>query len=129
MTLFGNFCYHEVTIMDGEMEMNKSILLTVVVAIAFWVPSANAAVKKGQKAYLKTCKKCHGNGTKGAAMKTQAEWNKAFENDAALFRAWHKDDAKAMKFINSRKFEKYAPHLRDFLHEYGSDSGNIPSCG
>ena len=27
------------------------------------------------------------------------------------------------------KFKKYAPHLKDFLYEYGNDSGNVPSCG
>jgi hypothetical protein len=75
------------------------------------------------------CKRCHGNGTKGAAMKTQSEWEEAFENDAKLFTEWHKDTPKAMKLIESKKFKKLAPHLKDFLHYYGSDSGNVPSCG
>lgn len=104
-------------------------VITAMMALSLFSTAANADIKKGQKAYLKKCKRCHGNGTKGAAMKTQKEWEHAFENDARIFRAWHKDDKKAMKFIDSKKFKKLAPHLKDFLYEYGSDSGNIPSCG
>jgi len=91
--------------------------------------AANADIKAGQKAYLKSCKKCHGNGTKGAAMKTQQEWKEAFADDAKLFKAWHKDDKRAMEYIDSSKFERSAPDLKDFLYHYGSDSGNVPSCG
>lgn len=111
--------------------MNKrtSITLAVLAVFGLLVPSAQADVKKGQKAYMKTCKKCHGNGTKGAALKTQAEWKAAFENDAKIFKSWHKGDPKADKFVHSKKFKKLAPHLKDFLYQYGSDSGNIPSCG
>lgn len=110
------------------MKKSSSIALGALMVTCVLTTGANASVKTGQKAYMKTCKKCHGNGTKGAAMKTQAEWNKAFEDNAKLFREWHKNDPKAMKFIDSKKFEKYAPHLKDFLYEYGSDSGNIPAC-
>jgi len=104
---------------------------TVVIALicAFGVaPSLMADVKKGQKAYLKTCKKCHGNGTKGAAMKSQDEWEEAFEDNAAIFKEWHKG-SKAEKFVNGAKFEKLSSDLKDFLYEYGNDSGNVPSCG
>ena len=92
------------------------------------VASAEGDIKKGQKAYLKQCKKCHGNGTKGAAMKTQDEWEEAFEDDAAVFKEWHKG-TKGEKYANGKKFQKYAPHLKAFLYEYASDSGNVPSCG
>jgi len=111
--------------------MKKAIPLlgAALVMSALLASTASADVKKGQKAYLKTCKKCHGNGTKGAAMKTQPEWKKAFENDAAVFKAWHQNDPEANKMTESRKFKKLAPHLLDFLYEYGSDSGNIPACG
>lgn len=111
------------------MNKKRSFLFSALILLGLFSSSANADVRKGQKAYLKECKKCHGNGTKGAAMKTQGEWEDAFANDAAVFKAWHKNDEKAMKFINSKKFEKLAPHLKDFLYEYGSDSGNVPSCG
>lgn len=105
----------------------KSVLVALLLGSVF-VPSLSADIKKGQKAYLKQCKKCHGNGTKGAAMKTQAEWDAAFSDDNAGFKAWHKG-TKGEKYANSPKFQKSAEHLRDFLHEYASDSGNVPSCG
>ena len=111
------------------MKKSTSVLLASVVALGMFASTANADIKKGQKAYLKQCKKCHGNGTKGAAMKTQDEWAAAFSNDNAGFIAWHKDDKKAAKYAEGKKFKKYSEHLKDFLFEYASDSGNVPSCG
>lgn len=110
------------------MKKHTSLLLTALVALGMLSSTASADVKKGQKAYLKQCKKCHGNGTKGAAMKTQDEWEEAFEDDAEIFIEWHKG-TDGEKYANGKKFKKYAPHLKDFLYEYGSDSGNVPSCG
>ena len=105
----------------------KSVLVALLLSSAF-VPTLSADIKKGQKAYLKQCKKCHGNGTKGAAMKTLEEWTAAFVDDNAGFKAWHKD-TKGEKYANGKKFKKYSEHLKDFLYEYASDSGNVPSCG
>ena len=110
------------------MKKSTSILLASVVALGMFASTANADIKKGQKAYLKQCKKCHGTGTKGAAMKTQDEWAAAFSNDNAGFKKWHKA-TKGEKYSNGKKFKKYSSHLKDFLFEYASDSGNIPSCG
>ncbi len=103
-------------------------LLTGLLILSLGAMSAQAEIKKGQKAYLKQCKKCHGNGTKGASMKTQDEWNEAFANEGTVFKSWHKG-TKAQKYVSGKKFKKYVPHLKDFLSEYGSDSGNVPSCG
>lgn len=111
------------------MMKRTSLLLAALISLGLFSTAANADIKKGQKVYMKKCKHCHGNGTKGAVMKTQKEWEHAFENNAKIFKEWHKDNKKAMKFINSKRFKKLAPHLKDFLYEYGSDSGNIPSCG
>ena len=105
----------------------KSVLVALLLGSVF-VPTLSADIKKGQKAYLKQCKKCHGNGTKGAAMKTQAEWQAAFTDNNAGFKAWHKG-TKGEKYANSKKFQKYSADLKDFLYEYASDSGNVPSCG
>jgi len=111
------------------MKKSTSLLLAAFLGLAVFANTASADIKKGQKLYLKKCKKCHGNGTKGAAMKTQDEWEEAFDEDAAVFIEWHKG-SKAEKFVSGAKFkEKMAPHLKDFLHQYGSDSGNVPSCG
>ena len=49
------------------MKKSTSVLLASVVALGMFASTANADIKKGQKAYLKQCKKCHGTGTKGAA--------------------------------------------------------------
>ncbi|MDF1879815.1 c-type cytochrome [Sulfurimonas sp. MAG313] len=107
---------------------NTSVLMMIVVALGLMATSASADIKKGQKGYLKTCKKCHGNGTKGAAMKTQGEWEDLYANDATNIKAKHAG-TKGEKFFKSKKFKKLAPHLKDFLFQYGSDSGNVPSCG
>lgn len=111
------------------MKKSTTLALTALLATGLFATGANADIRKGQKAYLKQCKKCHGNGVKGAAMKTQDEWEEAFEEDAEMMKEWHEEDKKANKYINGKKFKKYAPHLKDFLYEYGSDSGNVPSCG
>ena len=113
------------------MKIIQNPINTLIVALlvgTVFVPSLSADIKKGQKAYLKQCKKCHGNGTKGAAMKTQEEWSTAFADNNSGFKHWHKG-TKGEKYAEGKKFKKYAPHLKDFLHEYASDSGNVPSCG
>lgn len=110
------------------MTKSTTLALTALVSLGLFATTASADIKKGQKAYLKQCKKCHGNGVKGAAMKTQDEWEEAFEEDAELFKEWH-EGTDGEKYVNGKKFKKYAPHLKDFLYEYGSDSGNVPSCG
>jgi len=106
----------------------RTVLWAALAALLITAPAAQADIKKGQKAYLKTCKKCHGNGTKGAAMKTQDEWEELFEDDAALLIQAHKGD-KSENFFNGEKFKNLSSDLKDFLHEYASDSGNVPSCG
>ena len=110
------------------MKKQTSVLMATIVALGLMSTAASADIKKGQKGYLKTCKKCHGNGTKGAAMQTQDGWTALFENDAAQIIEKHKG-TKGEKFFGSKKFKKLAPHLKDFLYQYGSDSGNVPSCG
>lgn len=110
------------------MKKHTSVLMTVIVALGLMSATASAEIKKGQKGYLKTCKKCHGNGTKGASMNTQDGWTALFENDAAMIIEKH-NGTKGEKFFKSKKFKKLAPHLKDFLWQYGSDSGNVPSCG
>lgn len=110
------------------MKKQTSVLMAIIVALGLMSTSASADIKKGQKGYLKTCKKCHGNGTKGASMQTQDGWTELFANDNALIIKKHAG-TKGEKFFGSKKFKKLAPHLKDFLFQYGSDSGNVPSCG
>jgi len=110
------------------MKKQISILMTVLIALGVMSTSASAEIKKGQKTYLKKCKKCHGNGTKGAAMQTQDQWALYFDNNAEKIIEVH-DGTKAKKYFHGKRFVKKVPHLKDFLWQYGSDSGNVPSCG
>ncbi len=107
---------------------STSLLLATFVAVGMMATNASADIKKGQKGYLKTCKSCHGNGTKGAAMHTQAEWDTLFANGGANIIKAHAG-TKAETMFNGDGFKNQAQDLRDFLFEYGNDSGNVPSCG
>jgi cytochrome c5 len=109
--------------------MRRNKLLAATLAVGFFCSFASASVESGQKLYLKACKNCHGNGVKGAAMTTQAGWDKLFANDAAAIVEKHKNDAKAASFFNGPSFKGQMQDLHDFLKEYGSDSGNVPACG
>jgi cytochrome c553 len=110
------------------MKKQTSVLMAAIVLLGMMFTTASAEIKKGQKTYLKKCKKCHGNGTKGSAMQTQDQWAKFFNNGAAKIIEAHKG-TKAEEYFNGKRFKKKAPHLKDFLWQYGSDSGNVPSCG
>jgi hypothetical protein len=85
---------------------------------------AQADVKKGQKIYLKKLKsRCGFTGAKMAGMHTQDEWEEIRE-DGQLAEEIQKQCPK----VKGLK-ERYLPDLYDFFYEYGSDSGNVPSCG
>ena len=110
------------------MKKSASCFLAALVAVGMMSTAASADVKKGQKVYLKTCKNCHGNGTKGAAMHTQDEWDELFANGGEKIVKAHAND-KSAAYFNGGMFKTQSQDLRDFLFEYGSDSGNVPSCG
>ena len=114
------------------MRKQTSVLITTVVALGMLFTTVSAEVRKGQNTYLKKCKRCHSNGTKGSALKTQSEWLDLFANDGKEIIKVHMSsevDANGQKYFKSERFKKKAPHLKDFLWQYGSDSGNVPSCG
>ena len=108
------------------MKFNRLMIAVAFSAVALFT-TAQADVKKGQKLYLKACKSCHGNGTKGAAMHSQAEWKKLFANGAEGMVNAHKGTPGEKK-MSPKFFEKAGEHIFDFLHEYANDSGNVPSC-
>ena len=108
------------------MKFNRLVVAVLFGMVAFF-STVHADAKKGQKLYLKACKACHGNGTKGAAMHSQAEWKKLFENGAQGMVDAHKGTAGEKK-MSPKFFEKKGPDIFDFLHEYANDSGNVPSC-
>ncbi len=97
------------------------------------VPALEAAVYKGQKEYVKKCRKCHGGGQKVAASKRMRDWKKLLnkKNKGIELAGIHLDSDKAKKswkYFNSKKYRKKAKHLRDFIVEYAKDSGNVPAC-
>lgn len=110
------------------MKKLGTILMASAVAVMVSTTTASADIKKGQKLYLKACKKCHGTGTKGAAMHSQAEWKELFANEGAGMVKAH-EGTKADRKFKGRFFQKNQQHLFDFLHNYANDSGNVPSCG
>ncbi len=97
------------------------------------VPALDAAVYKGQKVYVKKCRKCHGGGLKVAASKRMTEWKKLLnkKNKGIKLAQLHLDSKKAKKswrYFDSKKYRKRARHLKDFMVEYAKDSGNVPAC-
>lgn len=98
-------------------------------AVALLASAAQADVAKGQKLYLKQLKtKCNMNGAKMAAQHTQDEWEE-LRDDGKLVQELIRICPNGEKVIDNSGFqEKILPHMYDFFYEYGSDSGNVPSC-
>ncbi len=112
--------------------MKFSFSLVFVLSLLF-VPALEAAVYKGQKAYVKKCRKCHGGGQKIAASKRMKEWKQLLnkKQKGAELAKIHLENPKAKKshkYFESKKYRKNARHLRDFMIEYAKDSGNVPAC-
>ena len=96
---------------------------TILIATALTSSFVYADATKGQKLYSKKLKKsCGFSGAEMAGTHTQDEWEEIRENGKLLEEIQKQcPDVKGIK-------EKYLPHLYDFFHQYGSDSGNVPSC-
>ena len=102
-----------------------------IILIAGMLVAANADSKTGQKNYLKLLKsKFNMNGTKFSAEHTVAEWESLFNNNAEGFIKEYGERFPTAKAIleNTENKEKLQD-IGDFAKEYGSDSGNVPSCG
>lgn len=102
--------------------MRKLLASILVVGFVF---SANALADsaKGQKIIIKYLKKpCGFAGNVLATKHTQAQWKKIQESGKLsdeLLKICPKSKPIKKKFIN---------HVYDFLFNYASDSGNVPSC-
>ena len=111
------------------MKKFSSLILSGFLMASVLSTSAMADPAKGQKLYLKYLKKTVGfNGAKFAAKHTQDEWEELFENDGEEFKKEFGSNDKTKKFFEGEKFKKIMPHIKDFVIEYASDSGNVPSC-
>lgn len=105
--------------------MKKVIRFVLMVGISLGLASTCvlADTGKGQKIFSKEMKNaCGYSGGVMAKKHTQAEWKKLFEagklNDELLKEC---PSARALK-------ESYVEHVYDFLYNFASDSGNVPSC-
>jgi hypothetical protein len=113
--------------------MNKtaSLVLASILALGVMSTSAFADVKTGQKAYLKMFKAKFGmDGTKFAASHTVDEWDALFANDAEGFiKEYSAKFPAAAPILTAPTNKEAIKNIGDFAKEYGSDSGNVPSCG
>lgn len=106
-----------------------SFYTTLFLMLAF--STLNAATYKGQKAYIDSCKECHGGGQELAASKNIRTWEKIMDKKGEKLADIHVNSKKAQpswEYFQDRKFTKDAKHLEDFLTEYAKDSGNVPAC-
>ena len=107
--------------------MKNLLKIALVSAVALSVSStvASADISKGKKLYSKKLKgSCGMTGAAMAGKHTQDEWSEI--NAAGKL----KDEIKTIcpKIKDKALKDKYTPHYFDFFKEYGSDSGNVPSC-
>lgn len=107
----------------------KKVALTAVIGLGLLSTSAYANADKGKRIYQKKLKAaCGYTGAKFAAMHTQDEWTEAKE-DGKLGEVMTEACPAGKDFFESKKFKtKFSSHLYDFVNDFASDSGNIPSC-
>ena len=106
-------------------------LLMILASVALAASIAQADVKTGQKTYLKSFKTTFGmNGTKFAADHTVGEWEELFADNAKGFiKEYGERFPKALPVLTNPAMAPKLQDIGDFAKEYGSDSGNVPSCG
>ncbi len=110
--------------------MTKFIFLILSVSI-LTLSSADAAIYKGQREFVKKCLKCHKSGQNFIAtykMKKWKKWMKKKGKPLANIHLKSKKAKKSWKYFKSKKYIKKSKHLRQFLVEYAKDSGNVPAC-
>jgi len=99
-------------------------ILTSAMVLTLGTTVASADINKGKKLFTKKLKSaCDLTGAAMAGKHTQAEWK---EIGTAGMAAEIKTICPNVK--DKAVKEKYLQHYLDFFHEYGSDSGNVPSC-
>ncbi|WP_304543247.1 cytochrome C [Sulfurimonas microaerophilic] len=100
-------------------------------ALILLFSSADAAIYKGQKEFVKNCVKCHDSGQTFVASHKMRYWKKMMAKKGKLLAELHLENPKAKKswkYFQSKKYTKKIKHLKQFLVEYAKDSGNVPAC-
>ena len=111
------------------MKMLGKIMLTSLIGFGALSAAAYADAGKGQRIYQKKLKEvCGMTGAVFAAKHTQMEWEEA-KNGGTLAEMMTEACPAGKSFFESDTFKnKFEEHLYDFVHDFASDSGNIPSC-
>jgi hypothetical protein len=105
------------------MKKLLTLLSATVLFVGLSTAIASADAGKGQKIFIKEMKPvCGFDGGTMAKKHTQAEW-KTIQEAGKL-------NEEMIKFCPEAKPLKdaYVEHVFDFLHNYASDSGNVPAC-
>jgi hypothetical protein len=108
---------------DIRMTKFTKLALATLLGMAVMTTTASADADKGQKIYSKKLKEtCGMTGAEFAAKHTQDEWT-AIVDESKLA-----DEITTVCGEGAAVKEKKLGHLGDFVKEYASDSGNVPSC-
>ncbi|MCK5884498.1 MAG: hypothetical protein KAG61_12480 [Bacteriovoracaceae bacterium] len=107
--------------------MKKLFIALIALTLSFGVM---ADASKGQKYYLKYLRPHFSyNGQKFAEKYLKVEWKRMFKKDAKRFiKTFSKKFPESATFLKSERFQKIAPHIKDFTIKYAADSGELPSC-
>jgi len=101
------------------------IALGAAIILSMGATTASASPDKGKKLYIKKLKSaCGFSGGVMAGKHTVDEWSEINADGKIadeIRTICPKVEDKALK-------EKYLEHYFDFFKEFGSDSGNVPSC-
>ncbi len=111
------------------MKSFTKIAMASLLGVAVLSTTVYADVTKGQKLYTKKLKSlCNTSGAKFAASHTQMEWETAKE-EGTLTQTFTEACPGGEEMFKGDKFKKkFESHIYDFVYEYASDSGNVPSC-
>ncbi|QOP41066.1 cytochrome C [Sulfurimonas marina] len=100
-------------------------------ALILLFSTADAAIYKGQKEFVKKCVKCHDTGQNFVSSHKMRYWKKMMAKKGKRLAELHLENPKAKKswsYFKSRKYTRKTKHLKQFLVEYAKDSGNVPAC-
>ncbi|MEN8303515.1 MAG: cytochrome C [Campylobacterota bacterium] len=107
------------------MKNIMKIALGAAILLSMSATTATASVDKGKKLYMKKLKSaCNLSGGAMAGKHTVDEWIEI--NEAGKLADEIKTICPGVK--DKAVKEKYLEHYFDFFKEFGSDSGNVPSC-
>ncbi len=99
------------------------LTLATLLGLAVMTTTASADAAKGQKLYQKKLKApCGMTGADFSAKHTQDEWKEIF--DAGKM----DEEITTICGEGVSVKEKIIPFIYDFVNEFASDSGNVPSC-